>query len=130
VHVSDLDFAASVQVLTLGQILRFDVDTSVTERMRLESLAAMSLTYRFIEGTNIPQDLRYYESKEYKACFLYEHIFGCSTKQCCNLVLLLTYVVQWSVTALCLCTSHTTEQGTWTAICAMCFLTFFQDALK
>lgn len=83
-HLSDLDFAASVQVLTLGQILRFDVDTSVTERMRLESLAAMSLTYRFIEGTNIPQDLRYYESKEYKACFLYEHIFGCSTKTCCN----------------------------------------------
>jgi predicted aspartyl protease len=66
------DFASSdwpidIQVLTLGQILRFDVDTSVTERMRLESLAAMSLTYRFNENADIPPELRYYESKDYKA---------------------------------------------------------------
>jgi hypothetical protein len=59
-----------LQVLTLSQILRFDVDSSVTERLRLESLAAMALTYKFTDGITVPQDLKYYARAEYKACLL------------------------------------------------------------
>lgn len=59
-----------MQVLTLSQILRFDVDSSVTERLRLESLAAMALTYKFIDDITVPEDLKYYAGAEYKACLL------------------------------------------------------------
>ena len=55
-----------MQVLTLRQILQFDVDTSVTERLRLESLAAMALTYRFTTDVDIPDDLKRYAGQDYK----------------------------------------------------------------
>ena len=57
---------AVLQVLTLSQILRFDVDTSVTERLRLESLAQMALTYKFQDGAKVAADLQYYAGPEYK----------------------------------------------------------------
>lgn len=59
--------AGCVQVLTLSQILRFDVETSVTERLRLEHLAAMALSYTFMEGVKVDDELRYFAGDEYKA---------------------------------------------------------------
>ena len=56
----------AAQVLTLSQILRFDVETSVTERLRLEHLAAMALTYTFMDGVEVDDELRYFASDEYK----------------------------------------------------------------
>lgn len=55
-----------MQVLTLSQILRFDADASITERMRLERLAALALTYKFAEGTEVDDALQYYAGPEYK----------------------------------------------------------------
>lgn len=59
------------QVLTLRDILRFDVETSVTERMRLESFAIKCLTYKLADDCKVDdlkEEHRYYVTDEYKVC--------------------------------------------------------------
>lgn len=60
-----------LQVLTVREILSFDVDSSITARIALENFAAKALTYAVVEGATI-EDLepehRMYVSDEYKVC--------------------------------------------------------------
>lgn len=59
----------TLQVLELRDILRYDVESSVTERMRLEEFALKCLTYTIAEGCteeDIEEKYRFYTTEEYK----------------------------------------------------------------
>jgi hypothetical protein len=58
-----------MQVLTLRDVLRFDVETSVTERMRLEALAVKCLTYKLSDECkleDLKEEHQFYVTDEYK----------------------------------------------------------------
>lgn len=59
----------ALQVLELRDILRYDVEASVTERMGLEEFALHCLTYKLAEGfseEDIDEKYRFYVTEDYK----------------------------------------------------------------
>lgn len=58
---------SSLQVLKLRDVLRFDVDSSVTERMALEKFALKCLRYKMDEAVKeVDDQLKFYVTDEYK----------------------------------------------------------------
>lgn len=58
-----------LQVLELRDILRYDVETSVTERIGLEEFALQCLTYKLADGfseTDLDDKYRFYVTDDYK----------------------------------------------------------------
>jgi hypothetical protein len=58
-----------LQVLELRDILRYDVESSVTERMALEEFALKCLTYKLAEGfteEDLDEQYKFYATEEYK----------------------------------------------------------------